>query len=187
MLAWVAARYAPNRMSAKCRTYFVHNYDYTQANKDGLSKESVLRGGRAIIQDVNINQLRFQQLLGDLWTAFGCRYQSESYNLELQRDPAAAQELLHRLESHEWMIEQLCEALWDDAWRAAQDSYVWHPLLEANQSLTTQQLKRKSEMLSQYPELAQRHNGPIMDGSDQESEQNFKCQKMDAVEVEDAP
>jgi len=154
VLAWVAARYAPNGMSQKRRTYFVRIHDYTQGNEDGFAKESVLLAGRATIMKLEIEQLPFQQVLGDLWTAFACRYNSEAYSLELQRDPAAAQLLLDRLESHDWMVDTLCEALRDDAWQTAQDASVRHPILEADESLTWRQLKRKSQMPSHYPELA---------------------------------
>lgn len=181
VLAWVAARYAPNEMSDVKRTSFMNSYDYNPASDPGYMKRAVLVAGALTISEIKINQPRFKQLLSDLWKAFACRYRDQSeFDCGMHTQGLISRkQLLDRLETHDWMIDQLHEALKDDTWRTAQDPFVHHTIHNwSDDLLTAGQLKRKTDMLWQYPELDRKSDG---EANDNKPQLEVKRQKLATI------
>ncbi|CAA7265130.1 unnamed protein product [Cyclocybe aegerita] len=146
VLVWIAAKYAPNDMDIKFRTSLLRAFDVA----GGVEKYKYMMMGTSAIHDIKLEQPVFTKLLVTLWLEFGGRYESDSYRFLKTHDPKAANEWLDRLESHDWMMTTLTEALKNEEWSSTtDDGRIKHPIIESEKTLTGGQKKRKSE-LSEY-------------------------------------
>jgi hypothetical protein len=146
VLAWVAARYAANSMTPGQRGEFLRVFDSTVENSN--SKERILLADLVTILKMKISQKQFHDVLCTLWHGFACRY--DSYFILTQTDDVA-KKLREQLETHDWMISTLKDALKDKDWElASDDGAVNHGLLTSDESLTEGQRKKRKSNLSEY-------------------------------------
>lgn len=146
VLAWIAARYAPNSMTPEDRAEFLRVFDSTVDNSN--SKERIFLADMVTIMNIMISQKQFQDVLCSLWHGFACRYGSY-YVLTQNKD--SIEKLKDRLETHDWMISTLKDALKDRDWKlASDDSAVDHELPISHESLTEGQRKKRKSNLSEY-------------------------------------
>jgi hypothetical protein len=147
VLAWIAARYAPNSMTPEDRGEFLRVFDSTVDNSS--SKERILLADMVTIMKISISQKQFQDVLCCLWHGFACRYDSSFYLLTQSKD--SIQKLKDRLETHDWMINTLKDALKDSDWElASDDGAVNHELPIPDKSLTEGQREKRKSNLSEY-------------------------------------
>ncbi|KAJ3510496.1 hypothetical protein NLJ89_g4634 [Agrocybe chaxingu] len=138
VLVWIAAKYAPNDMDIKFRTSLLRAFDLA----GGVEKRNHILKGTSAIYDIKLEQPAFANLLVTLWLEFGARYNSDSYRFLETRDPEAAREWLNRLESHEWMMATLSEALKNEDWLSTTcDGRIKHLVIESEKTLTEGQKK----------------------------------------------
>jgi hypothetical protein len=98
---------------------------------------------------MEISQTQFRDVLCKLWHGFACRYGSSYYVLTQSKD--SIEKLKGRLETHDWMINTLVDALQDRDWElASDDCAVNHELPEPDESLTEGQRKKRKSNLSEY-------------------------------------
>jgi hypothetical protein len=146
VLAWMAARYAPNSMTPEDRGEFLRVFDSTVDNSS--SKERLLLADMMTIMNITISNQKFRDILCTLWHGFACRY--DSYYVFTQTEDAAKY-LRERLETHDWMMDTLKDALKDSDWKSdSDDSAVNHELPIPDESLTEGQRKKRKSNLSEY-------------------------------------
>jgi len=118
------------------------------AIQDCARKARLLSNDIPTIRNIKISQKRFEKLLCDLWHGFACRY--DSYFV-ITQDKDVARELQERLETHDWMLKMMKDALEEKDWElAGDDGAVNHEVPEPDETLTEGQRKRRKSNLSEY-------------------------------------
>ncbi len=116
--------------------------------QDCERKARLLSNDIPTIRNIKISQKRFEKLLCDLWHGFACRY--DSYFV-ITQDEDVARELQERLETHDWMLKTMKDALEEKDWESASDDgAVNHEVPEPDDTLTEGQRKRRKSNLSEY-------------------------------------
>jgi hypothetical protein len=118
VLLWLVCRYAPNDMEDYRRAIFLERFDKSH----GQSKADMLRGGRALIADLELKSDHLTILLEKLLD--GCQYRYTKLGRREQRAPGELEEFKHhqaQLESHSWLMDLLSDALKAEEWKAFRD------------------------------------------------------------------
>ncbi|KAJ3799518.1 hypothetical protein GGU11DRAFT_743304 [Lentinula aff. detonsa] len=113
---WLAARYAPNRMSPAYRGEMLYVYD-TPYNQ--LNKEIFMLVGSATPRRFQLHSTSLTKILVKLMQQYSARYA-----MPYDNDEALASDIITKqamLETHGWMIDTVQEALKDEDWYAAKD------------------------------------------------------------------
>ncbi|KAJ7460035.1 hypothetical protein B0H11DRAFT_2058567 [Mycena galericulata] len=138
VLLWVAISYAPGTMTAKARADELQVFDDTNP----AAKRRFVSSGKSSVPYFNLSSPHFEHLLVKLLGGFEARY-----HVRPRLDPGPPVSPAH-LESHDWMMAMLQQALEDETWRALQDAGEAQPV---NRPDVTG-LKRKSE-IPEYGEV----------------------------------
>lgn len=174
VLLWVAARYAPNKMTPTTRAGFLDNFDYQPGDLPIMKKRSLVMQGNKAAITINLNSSFLQRLLGRLVKQLAYLIDVErtwekskrddaETRLESKEDPAARKRIMSNLqeeiqeissqvsamETHEWMDKMLKTALKNQEWKEEYDCAVNHDIADLYAS-TRIQGKRKKEMMSDY-------------------------------------
>lgn len=144
VLCWVVVRNAPSTMTDLHRNWFLEKFD--QRLDGGQEKYTMLLSGSPSMKDLHINTAPISDLLLRLWLKFGGRYGSDRIQ---SRSEDEARTWLQELDTHDWMIGELKEALAKEGWKDIRDASVPRQVLFPHKTLTVNQRKRKSAM-SQY-------------------------------------
>jgi hypothetical protein len=118
VLLWLAGRYAANEMSPFKRAEFLHQFDSLY----GQAKANMFSGGSTIAARLKLLSKDLKYLLEDLLN--GYRYRYTELEEREQKKPGKLEAHKHhqaRLESHEWLMNLLSDALKDEAWKAVRD------------------------------------------------------------------
>ncbi|KAJ7466757.1 hypothetical protein B0H11DRAFT_2047598 [Mycena galericulata] len=138
VLLWVAISYAPGTMTAKARADELQVFDDTNP----AAKRRFVSSGKSSVPYFNLSSPHFEHLLVKLLGGFEARY-----HVRPRLDPGSPVSPAH-LESHDWMMAMLQQALEDETWRALQDAGEAQPV---NRPEVTGP-KRKSE-IPEYGEV----------------------------------
>jgi hypothetical protein len=125
-------------------------FDSSIGGVGGGDKAEFLGGDSASIMRLGLEQEPLSMVLEDIFTGFGHRYLSTEQTKLKRRNAKAAEAEVEKLETHDWLLGVLEEALKNKEWRDARDERVDQDTLD-DMSLTEGQRKRKS-MLSEYNE-----------------------------------
>jgi hypothetical protein len=150
VLTWIAIKYARNRLTAPERTWLLKKFDFSIGGVGGLDKAAFLRSDSASVMEINLQQEPLSIVLEDIFSGFGHRYRSLAQRKLERSDKKAAEAEVEKLETHDWLLGVLGEALKNKEWRDARDGRVDQDILD-DRSLTEGQRKRKS-MLAEYNE-----------------------------------
>ena len=115
--------------------------------QDSERKARLLSNDIPTIRNIKISQPQLEKLLCDLGHGFACRY--DSYFV-ITQDEAVARDLRQRLETHDWMLKRMKDALEKDWESASDDGAVNHEVPERDDTLTEGQRKRRKLNLSEY-------------------------------------
>jgi hypothetical protein len=128
------------------RGEFLRVFDATI--QDSEWKARLLSNDIPTIRNIKVSQKRFEKLLCDLWHGFACRY--DSYFV-ITQDEDVTRELRERLETHDWMLKTMKDALEEKDWESASDDgAVNHEVPEPGDTLAEGQRKRRKSNLSEY-------------------------------------
>uniref|UniRef100_A0A0W0G398 Fungal-type protein kinase domain-containing protein n=1 Tax=Moniliophthora roreri TaxID=221103 RepID=A0A0W0G398_MONRR len=143
VLGWIAARYVPK---VHTRSAFLRAFDSRIGGTGGDDKQRYLMSGTQTIVDIKLHQTASHNILRKLWVAFGFRYGSElCYQMVETESVEKVAAELRKLESHEWTVGVLEDALKIEEWKSVtNDGAMKHSIVEMEQSLTGAQ-KRKSD------------------------------------------
>ncbi|EEB93246.1 hypothetical protein MPER_08127 [Moniliophthora perniciosa FA553] len=133
-------------MKVHTRSAFLRAFDSRIGGAGGDEKYTYLVSGKNTIKRINLCQAAFSDLLSELWVAFGFRYESDAYASTTMQDPEKADAEVQKLESHEWIVGVLEDALKNEQWKnVTNDGAVKHSIIET-ENPQIGAYKRKSEM-----------------------------------------
>jgi hypothetical protein len=112
----------------------------------GDDKADFFKLDSGAIIDIGLDQEHLSIVLEAVFSGFGHRYMSMEQRKLLKADKKAAEAAVEKLETHDWLLGVLKEALKNKEWRAARDGRVDQDVLD-DRSLTGGQRKRKSVLL----------------------------------------
>ena len=147
---WAAARYAPNAMTVEDRCDFLERFDYRQA-APARQKIDFLRGSGAV-NDLKLETQPFSMLLQLLarFTWYSIDHDREWVNAVPEFSgvipDTEVEEMVGRLQRHDWMAETLEKKLESEEWRQTRDGAVEHPVSLPALDTTGPEKRRKSSM-----------------------------------------
>lgn len=128
----------------------MNKFDSSIGGVGGRDKAEFFRLDSAAIMEIGIEQEPLSMVLEDIFSGFGHRYRSLAQSKLKKEDQKAAEAEVEKLETHNWLLGVLEEALENKEWRDARDGRVDQDILN-DRPLTVAQRKRKS-MLPEYKE-----------------------------------
>ncbi|KAK0449076.1 uncharacterized protein EV420DRAFT_1275459 [Desarmillaria tabescens] len=118
LLFWIAARYAPNRLSAYERALFLDRFDHN----DDTRRVDIFLSGKTSAAKLLLVSEYFEELLAILSDGYAWRYRVLT-RLE-RKNQGALEELKEKqdlLETHQWFMDVLSNTLKKDTWKAIKD------------------------------------------------------------------
>ena len=111
----------------------------------GDDKAEFFKLDSGAIIDVGLDQKPLSIVLEDVFSGFGHRYMSMEHRKLLRNDKEAAEAEVEKLETHDWLLGVLEEALKNKEWRDARDGRVDQDVMD-ERPLTEGRRKRKSTL-----------------------------------------
>lgn len=156
VIMWVAARFAPNTMSAEERKRFLAQFDDNNNASPGAAKRALFLTGISVVDDLQLDTTPFRNVLEEL--ALSVQYAIDhdlAWLRTFKRSGVNLQERevesrLGQLKTHDWVAKTLLAALEDANWKDIADGAVSHPVGVVKPTATVQERKRISEFSSYH-------------------------------------